>query len=397
MEVRPAVLALLVAVPAAAGCIGSFETRTGPAPDGPAETADPVDLAPPVDELVERLDRAVRRNGTATVPVQPVETTLGFSGTLGEVEEVEVDPAPSLLVTNATWAEVDGSRVELPWFRAYEGHVAGAEGQPFRLVASEGWARGVVVWGDRRAHIRVGLDGNLPAPNATSEGRTAWGLDQPERPTGHRVDREAEPCGLLNPGPIEPVLQDGAFDGEEIRSEVILDGDAQLRERFGREAFPLMVAMIHEADAIYDHEVGVRLGIAGVHLHTPSRDIGSSTLESVASYWNERNVNRDLVHALIWRDTSFAGAYCGAGYPSAAYSYTPVPWAEDGAVAHVNAIAHEIGHLFNAKHRHANHVEAGAGEMATIMIQGYTPGVRPVYSTLSKSHIRGWAEAHVAG
>lgn len=33
--------------------------------------------------------------------------------------------------------------------------------------------------------------------------------------------------------------------------------------------------------------------------------------------------------------------------------------------------------------------------MATLMIQRYTPGIRPVFSTISKSVIRGWAEEHV--
>ena len=82
----------------------------------------------------------------------------------------------------------------------------------------------------------------------------------------------------------------------------------------------------------------------------------------------------------------------GAGFPEDAYSVAPFPSSQLGPTRHVNVVAHEIGHLLSAEHRYGNHAET---HLATVMIQGYSPGARPVFSTLSAGYMRAWADEHL--
>lgn len=416
MRDRPWVLPVFVAFvvlagPAMAGCLA----EPGPAGDGggPAEPAGASGPALPdeVASLRDALRAAAAGNGTVTVMARPV-TGLGGLGGLAFPEQVgdpvafDVSPSPSRIVTDRTWAEVNATRVPMPFVEAYEGHVEGRPDAPFRLVLTGTWARGVVRIDDRTHLVRVGLDGNLPAPPNGSRAGPAWPaattgpwppgrLDPPGWP-----DRQPDDCLLLVPPHVEPVVGGGAFDGEVLWTDVVLDADAAVKARLGNHSFPMMVAMVHELDAIWAHQVGVRFRLVGLHLHGDPAALPEpregDPLGPLAEYWNARDVERDLVHLVSGHDHGVAEANCvgGVGDPEVAYTFTPLPWDERFAVFHTNAMAHEVGHIFSAHHHYGNHVES---EGATIMIQGYTPGLHPLFSSLSKSVMRGYGQERLDG
>lgn len=212
-------------------------------------------------------------------------------------------------------------------------------------------------------------------------------------------DHAEEDCWGFVPPYVKPMAELGRAKDPPLTFDLVLDGDRAFGAGFGRDAFPLMVAMMQEADAIYDHEVGVRLRVVGLHLHTdpemfptPGDLLDVSPLAALAEHWNTRpGVARDVVYLFMGVRSDSAQANCigGMGHPEVAYAFSPVEWETHPGSFHVRAVAHELGHLFAAHHHYGNHVETLG---ATLMIQGYTPGDRPVFSTLTKSVIRGWAE-----
>lgn len=388
---------------ALAGCLGAGPSTSSPsevgAPGDKAPEAGP-DLSEPVENLRTRVREALEGGGTVAVEARTVRDEVVYGQRVGErsTETFEVEPAPSPILRNGTWVEVEGERVEGPFVEAYGGHVAGNPEAPFRLVLADDWARGVVRTGDRYHQIRVGLEGNVPTSRddaRTSPTRASAPLPY-EEPGG---GTPAQECVRFVPEHVEPTVDAGPNQDEVVWTDVVMDGGPDAAATLEDDAVPLLVSMLHEIDPIYEHEVGVRFRLEGVHLHQEAERFPDADekgpLDAVADYWNDRDVDRDLVHFVSGKDYAFAGANCtgGAGHPELAYTFTPLPWARNGAYRHTSGFAHEVGHIFGADHHHANNAETVG---ATTMLQGYAPGTRPVFSTLSKSVIRGWAEAEVA-
>lgn len=426
---RPVLALTLVLSLLAAGCAG-LDAATTDALEGVEGTAGvPATGFAPVLALRAALDEAVV-SGKAVNVTAMAENDLRGSGTLGPAREYPIVLRPSLVLNGSAWAEIDGVRVDFPEVRAYEGEVEGKPGSLVRLTVTPDWARGTIRVNDVQYLIRLGLNGNLPfasdlgstpsAPVNASAATASYAWQEAPFTFYDRPDQTFHDCLRPVPEDVKPMLEPlpGPTDEAPLVARIVLDADAQFLNQTGRHAFPLMVAFLNEVDSIYQHEVGIRFQLVGVHGNTdegyylPPED--EAPLGKLAEYWNARpDVARDVVHIFTGQPSSYAQANCigGAGQPEIAYTFTPLNWARDYVVFHEQAMAHELGHIFSAHHHYGNHVEGmwsaagprGAPDgvaapqagLATIMIQGYTPGAKPVFGTFEKSVIRGWAEKHL--
>ncbi|HVL48524.1 MAG TPA: zinc-dependent metalloprotease family protein [Candidatus Thermoplasmatota archaeon] len=415
MRVLPLALLAALAV-VTAGCLNAAVAP--PILEEEAAPDLPSDLAPfaPAVELRALAREAAATGATVKIPATAVVETFPLSTGTGRALDLPVKLRPSPLLSNATWAEVDGVRVAMPAIEVYEGEVENRPGWKVRLTTTDQWTRGVVlaprfnVLGMTPAGgvipylVRIGLEGNVPygtelpsdKPGAGPTVRTgpdgAWMFDAPNWPQ--------QDCLELVPPHVAPVLERPATQ-KAITAKIVLDGDARFGEALGNHSFPMMIAMLNEVDPIYEQEVGIRFSLVGAHLNTdpdyypdPKKE---APLTKAAEYWNGRkDVDRDVVHVFTGYPSNYAMANCigGAGIPDIGYTFTPLGWEIDSVYFHTSAFAHELGHIFSAHHHYGNHVETDGG-LATIMIQGYTPGFRPVFSTLSKTVIRGWAEQYI--
>jgi hypothetical protein len=115
------------------------------------------------------------------------------------------------------------------------------------------------------------------------------------------------------------------------------------------------------------------------------------------AWWgNYMTDRRDIVHLLTGQpiSTYMAGCIGGAGTPAGFFYTSTGIETTTASFRPMNFMSHEIGHLFSAHHHYGNHVEYPGS--ATIMIQGYTPGDLPVFGSLERGVIRGWAEQYLA-
>lgn len=380
----------IVAILVVAGCAETTE----PTVDGAVEDEPVEKTLFTVHEEVEALRAEVAAAVTAGDPVSLSAKPVYENDLTRSVDPVDYDVVldrDDRFVTNSTWVESGPVVDTLGNLSLYEGHVAGDASQLVRLAIGPDWARGTVRIGDMNHLFRLGLENNIPpSANVTGDGFRAQIPETFDGPMYKDHD-----CLSLAPTDLTPMVEVGHSAAQQLVADLILDADDLFAQQMGNHSVPFMVAMMYEADAIYQYEVGINFHIAGVHVHD-NYTYEPGDFASLSAYWNEREDDRDVVHMFTGSESSFAQANCigGAGIPSEAYTFTPLNWEYQYEVFHITALVHELGHIFNAHHHYGNHVEAG-GELATLMIQGYTPGVNPVFSTASKTTIRGWAEAHV--
>lgn len=416
---RPLLALGLMAVLVLAGCVD---------PQAQGSTVDALSTGPgdgyaPVLDLASRIETAVAADAPLNVTAFYESDPLG-RGLLGAPVTVSVRLQPSAVLAAAPWAEVDGTRVDFPNVRAYEGRVDGRDDGFVRLTLTKDWARGTIRINDTQLLIREGLLGNLPhpTPSMVRPPANAYAYDaSTETRFFDPGGQEGHDCIRPVPSDVTPMVEPlpGPTTKSMLTARIVLDADAQAKEMLGDDLFPMMVAFLNEVDSIYEHEVGIRLQLVGVHQNSDPEyypdPAERAPLRKLAEYWNARpDVPRDVVHMFTGQPSNFAQANCigGAGMPELAYTFTPLNWARDTVVFHEQAMAHELGHIFSAHHHYGNHVEAMWGSaaaramgqgvgvpaqagLATIMIQGYTPGSKPVFGTMEKSVIRGWAENHL--
>jgi hypothetical protein len=383
--------------PLAALIVGAFLAGCA-AVEPPAPIA-PLDIveADPFEASVRELRDAILA-GTATLEGETSFLLVDDPRYL-RAKSFEVELKPSTLVSEDIWAELDGAATQVPFVETYAGHVMGEPDQVVRLTLTHEWAAGTIRVDNQNYRIRVNMDGNFPAgyPLQAPEGRVA------APPSTWHFDRNGvEPHDCLSLLPMEhsPLLP-GRAKATQLVAKVVLDGDAAYLQRLEHHAFPMMVAFLNEVDGIYDHQLGIRFQVVGLHLHSDPEALSQpetqSPLGQLAAYWNERpDLDRDIVHLYTGWESSYAQANCigGAGMPELAYTFTPIQWAQEeyGILRHTQTYAHELGHIFNAHHHYGNPLEAGVS--TTIMHQG-AQKINPAFSTLSRDVIRGWAEAHL--
>ena len=396
---------------AASGCVGSPPSPVeGASADLPPLASDPAvrlgatGAAPAIHEAVAAVRDAILSEGRVTVTAEPAFLLALDPRDTGPVE-LDLELVRSELITNDTWAEIDGARVPMPWVETYEGHLAGDPASPARLTIAESFASGSVRINDVAYRVRVNMEGNFPmGPDweaiEEEDAATRAYLMSPAW-TFDKDGEEPRDCLSLVPQPIEPVVGRAAFSGDRLTVDMVLDTDAEMAMVFGPGTWPLVVAQLNDVDAIYDHQVGMRFHVVGLHAHTDPNatadPVDEAPLADLAEYWNARaDVDRDIVHLVTGHDSSYAQANCigGAGMPDIAYTFTTIHWAKEdyGKTRHVQTFAHELGHIFNAHHHYGNPAEGAVG--TTIMFQGGEK-INPVFSTLSKSVIRGWTAANV--
>jgi hypothetical protein len=281
-----------------------------------------------------------------------------------------------------------------------------------QLTLADDFMRGVVRIDNDIYLIRIGTDGNLPM--ALSTGGTP-GYENHEPQSGDPVGCPADYIPNNNqdvPGVngghrfIPPyyspqfLLDPGA--APELLARIILDADLDAYKQWGRHLPAMMIAMHVEQSVTYRSQIRVRFRIAGVHLNTiegyyPKPLDTVATFDYMEKWWGGYMADRrDIVHLLTGQPIGTYMASCigGAGTP---YGYFYTSTGGETAVPsfhNMNMISHEIGHLFSAHHHYANHVEAPGS--ATLMLQGYTPGDVPIFSSLSRSVMRGWAEKYLS-
>ncbi|MGB0651712.1 MAG: M12 family metallo-peptidase [Thermoplasmatota archaeon] len=409
------VLPLLLA--SLAGCLGGEEeapSQEAAAPAGdtplhvqellPASSAAANDAVLPLwDALANATDGAA-----ATVTVTGDPAFLLAADPRNGMTDFELELVPSSLLTNETWLEVDGVRYDMPDIRVYEGHVVGDETAAARLTVTPEWARGTVRLDDVSYRIRVNMDGNFPIGMELRDGYE--GGDEAgyhpalAAPAPFTFDKDGQmPHDCLSPVPdtASPQMNVlGASGNDVLTARIILDADALYAQTLGHDTFPMMVAMLAEVDAIYDHQMALRYQIMGLHVHTTpdamSAPADAAPLGDLSEYWNARSDLRDMVHLYTGHPSSYAQANCigGAGMPDLAYTFTTIHWASEssGKMRHEQTYAHELGHILNAHHHYGNPLEGGLS--TTVMHQGGEK-VHPVFSWASKSVIRGWAETHL--
>jgi hypothetical protein len=375
---------------------------SAPATSKASASAFPASGRADVREVYQRIEAAIAANATVVLPSVQVNSLLG-SDSFGDEEDLELRLTYSKVLDPDAFFEVNGLPAPMPFMRAYEGHVEGQPNHLAHLLVSEDFIRGAVRIGDDMNLIRIAMRGNRP-------------LDMPRRPDAPadmpaKKPRSADPSqcpeddipfnsGIRAVPPyLSPLNGLGLGDAPELRSRVILDADYEAVKVWGARHLPaMMVGMTMEMDLTYRYEVGIRHTIVGIHLNQ-IKDFYRSTVDNapfneMRRWWDGHHAGeRDIVHLFSGWNTGYAQANCiGSVGTLAGYSFTPIIWEENYAYFHQNAYAHEFGHLYAAHHHYGNHVES---HLATIMIQGYTPGVQPQFSSLSRTVIRGWGEYYL--
>jgi hypothetical protein len=356
-----------------------------------------------VCEVYERIEAAIAANATVVLPTIKLNSTLG-ADTFGDPQDLELRLTHSKVLAPDAFFEINGLPAEKPFMRAYEGHVEGLPANITHVLVSEDFIRGAVRMGDDMNLIRIAMKGNRP-------------LDMPRRPAdpspapAKKPPQSPEPSGcptdmFLNvaevravPPYISPMTGVGPADKPLLKSRVILDADYKAIWLWGERHMPaMMVGMLMEMDLTYRYEVGVRHTIVGVHLNKIQNFYQDTTpsapFPEMMRWWDGHHAGeRDVVHLYSGYDTGYAQANCiGSIGTTAGYSFSPIPWEDQNGWFHQNVLAHELGHLYSAHHHYGNHAES---HLATIMIQGYTPGVQPQFGSLERTVIRGWAEEYL--
>ena len=358
---------------------------------------------PEVCEMLERIEASIAANSVVVVPTVKLVSQLG-ADIHGDKQDLELRLTHSKVLAPDAFFEINGLPAEKPFMRAYEGHVEGMPSNIAHVLVSEDFIRGAVRMGDDMNLIRIAMKGNRP-------------LDMPRRPPAPEPAPSKKPPASPQPSEcpsdmflnaaevravppyMSPMHSVGPAAKPLLKSRVILDADYKAVQLWGERHLPaMMVGMMMEMDLTYRYEVGVRHTIVGVHINKiPSfyqDTTPSDPFTEMARWWDRHHAaERDVVHLYSGYDTGYAQANCiGSIGTTAGYSFSPIPWEEQNVWFHQNVLAHKLGHLYSAHHHYGNHAES---YLATIMIQGYTPGEQPQFGSIERTVIRGWAEEYL--
>lgn len=326
-------------------------------------------------------------------------------------EVLDVVLSRSKMLGEETFFQINTMDYAGPFVRIYEGHAAGNPNSLVHLTLADDFMRGAARINDDLFLIRIGTEGNLPAELAQG-GSPAYVARKPAsgEPVGCPADDipnnnqdlpNTNGGHRLIPPYLSPEYALGIGDAPELEARIILDADLAAYREWGRHLPAMMIAMQVEQALTYRHEVGIRFRITGVHLNTikgyyPEPLDTPATFDYMESWWGHYQVEtRDIVHLLTGQPINTYMASC-IGAAGSAYGYFYTSTHSETAMPgfrNMNFISHEIGHLFSAHHHYANHAESPGS--ATLMLQGYTPGDMPVFSSLSRGVIRGWAEEYL--
>lgn len=374
----------------------------------------------PMLELYNAVETAVA-TGTAIELETVVHDSLRGNDAVGtEKTKRKFILKHSDLIAPDAFFEINGTPAPWPFVRVYEGHVEGAPEQIAHLMIASDYARGGVRIPDAsdpraeagladRMHLfRYNMKRNRPAtmprrPEAPAEHATDKPPRSPE-PSGCPTDTYGNVAELRavppynqptysNPGQVA-----GMNAGPVLKSRIILDSDYKALELWGTKHMSTMgIGMTIEADITYRDQVDIRHQIVGVHENRLKtfypNTIDVDPFAEMGIWWDNHHTERDIVHLFSGYDTGYAQANCiGSVGTLAGYSFSPIVWEDQNGWFHQNVLAHEWGHIYSAHHHYGNHAES---DVASIMIQGYTPGSQPNFGSLEKTTIRGWAEEYL--
>lgn len=360
-----------------------------------------------VQGYYEAIEQAIAAGKPVTLPTVKHDSVLGADD-FGEKQDLTLRLKPSDMIAKDAFFEINGTPAPWPFIRVYEGHVEGAEDQIAHVMVAEDFIRGAVRINDRMNLIRINMKGNRPVNmSRKNPDPEKYPTDKPPRspepsgcpsdPYGNLVELRAVPP-YLDPGYTTAGRAAGMNTGPMLRSRLILDADYKAAQFWGtRHLAAMMIGMAVEADLTYMNQVNIHHQIVGVHQNRIA-NYYPNTFEvdpfaEMSAWWDAHHTERDIVHLFSGWDSEYAQANCiGSTGTLAGYAFSPIIWEEEYGWFHQNVLAHEWGHLYSAHHHYGNHVES---DLATIMIQGYTAGAQPIFGTVERTVIRGWAEQYL--
>lgn len=364
-----------------------------------------------MQQWFERFEAATDQGVSVTLPVRHYAGEIVGPVMVGTEDQIEVVLSRSAMLDEDSFFQINAQDYFGPFLRVYEGKIAGREDSLVHLTLADDFMRGIVRRGDEVFLVREGMDGNLPRALQPG-GRPGYAAAQPDSgepvscPEDHIPNNNQDAPGTNGghrwiPPYLDPAFALGLGDSPELVARIILDADLDAYHQWGRHLPAMMVAQQVEQAATYRHQVGVQFRIVGVHLNTiagyyPEPLDTPATFDFMEAWWGGYyRDDRDIVHLLTGQPIGTLMASCigSAGTP---YGFFYTSTSTDGTTANLrsaNIIGHEIGHLFGAHHHYGNHVEAPGS--ATLMIQGYTPGDVPIFASVSRGVIRGWAEQYL--
>lgn len=379
------------------------------------QQAPPDTMTPAMEQWFEQLEQAADTGAEIWLPTTHHEGSTAAVISMSEDDGFSARIRRSDILDENSFFQINAIDYQGPFVRIYEGNISGDESALVYILLADDFLRGVVRNADGVFLIREGTDGNLPLTLAAGEA-TEYASNEPISgdPQGCPEDdipNNHEDLPFFNGGHrfVPPFMDPNyALNGAEeplLQARIILDADLEAFQRWGRHLPALMIAMQIEQGSTFHYELGVRFSIAGVHMNLlpeyfPTPFDTPETFDYIDAWWgNYKVAERDMVHLHTGRPIAIKMASCiGAAGTAGGYLFTSTAdETSDSGFSNINIISHEIGHLFSAHHQYGNHAETAENSAgsATIMIQGYTPGSEPNFSSLSRAIMRGWAKEYL--
>lgn len=387
-----------------------------PAPGATHWTQQPLpeNASPEIRDYFVKFERTAETDSILSIPMQRVSNDGQPLG----AQFVQAKLRRSAMLSEHSFFQINGIDRYGPFVRLYEGEIADQPGSLIHLTLADDFIRGSARAGTDYYLIRIGMAGNLPVnlqrtspepqPSRIPAAGAPQGCPEDGIPGNHQ-DPSLPGVNLngfhrLVPPYLNPQFGLGLSDAPELLARVILDADLDAFADWGRHLPAMMIGLLFEQDTTYRVEVGVRHAIAGVHLNLikdyfPTPLDQPDPFDQLDAWWGHyKTADRDIVHLLSGQEVGVFKANCigGAGSPFG-YFYTTTQTESADRVHRetANIISHEIGHLYSAHHHYGNLVEAGDGKPTLMFGTGVGVGIGsgpPVFSSLSRSVIRGWAE-----
>lgn len=343
---------------------------------------------------------AASQGGTVAVDLQEGTRTIAFA-------------AEPLLAPDAKW--IEGDR-EIPITASTWSLVVLEDANAWgRVTLDDGFLSGLLVT-SAESYSLESLDGELVTLAASQRERGLRTIDGPDTPEGgvRVASPDADsfgycqgffigdlgPSGHLATSPTTALVTGWTSTPETI----VLDADKTFYDADPGNWATRQLAVANVMDAVYNREFNLDVQVVAQHAHTTLAPIdggdSGALLDDLKAYWQSDPTNREVVFLFVNKDLESIGggaqvigrAWCIGGAGNALTHYAMMTVKGLGSFDQQVAMEHEVGHLYAAHHHYANCAEAIVG--CTVMINAVDLVFRQEFSSVSRLHIRGWADVH---